>query len=672
MNKIRRSGLKWLAIIVLLTALVCALWINFGSRAPREAQSRTVGLAVDYDELKRIADGSYGIGFSDMLRKAALSGATSLVVRERILSDWEIAGDILVFSGGQLSFQLENKYMKSDGDVTANTAIEPGKTYILTKDPLVYEQIFSLLEAKKRYPTLFEYPDYMGICVTLHSAERANLGLGFPFSQLEQAAAEGFQIIPRLRNWEPVSGDSLTEVMRWVAMIPNLAGIGFNDQSLPGDIANPILLDRYRDAIAPLNKPLISFEFYDQTGLPALASKLDDNLLRAHAIPENELQKYAVIEDAMNRYSLAAKERNIKYIYIRFQGLIDPAASMLSNMELIEKVREGLLDDGLQVGDPEPISVFKIPLILLYLLGAGVIAAGGWLLALALEPFFSEKKWRIPYLILMVLGLIAWAIGLIMLPVLARKLFALAGAIFFPCLGVALILKYEYPPETKRVKRLLRAVLQFFEMSAFTLMGAMIMSALLGEPAFMLKIDGFYGVKLAHIVPLAILPVTLWLREKDCYDLLSGTVKSSVRFWQLGVCFVLIAGVVLYILRTGNDSPDAVFGVERSARQLLDTWLGVRPRTTEFLIGHPLMLVMLYYGYRFNMFPLLMLGLMGQISLINTYAHIHTPLMISLQRSGHGIWSGMLIGILLIVIIELILHRLRSLNMKRADLCNLS
>jgi predicted DNA-binding protein with PD1-like motif len=65
------------------------------------------------------------------------------------------------------------------------------------------------------------------------------------------------------------------------------------------------------------------------------------------------------------------------------------------------------------------------------------------------------------------------------------------------------------------------------------------------------------------------------------------------------------------------------------------------------------------------MFPLLMLGSMGQISLLNTYAHIHTPLMISLMRSGHGMWSGILIGIIFIVILELILHKLQTADAKR-------
>ena len=212
---------------------------------------------------------------------------------------------------------------------------------------------------------------------------------------------------------------------------------------------------------------------------------------------------------------------------------------------------------------------------------------------------------------------------------------------------------------------MLRAVIQLLAMSVFTVFGAIIMSALLTEPAFMLKLDGFTGVKVAHIIPLAMVPVILWIREEDWFGLLSGTVKSNVRFWQLGVSLVMLAALALYIMRTGNDSPEAVFDLELTARQMLGDSLGVRPRTTEFLIGHPLMLIMLYFGYRFSMFPILMIGLMGQVSLINTYAHIHTPIVISLLRSIHGLWLGTAIGVVLIVIIELILRRLRTVNGRR-------
>ena len=656
-----QPGLKLPAVAAILVAFVFAMFINFGIRANVEANNKTVGLFIDYDELMRIADGSHGIEFADMLRKASLAGATGLVIRERLLAEWEAAGDVITYSGGQLEFYLASQYGEAYHEMIGDLDILPSGTYILTKDPLVHEQIYSMLETKTRYPEKFSIPGYYGIASQLHSSERATIGLGFPLAQLEEAAAAGYQIIPRLRNWEPVNWNSLRETFRWVEMIPNIAAIGFNDQTVPGDGINWIIQDLLAEAIAPLEKPLVSFEFYDQYGLSNLASRFDYNLIRAHAISDNEIRRYSDFEVAMDRYSLAATERNIRIIYLRFQGLTNPAATMESNLELITGVREGLEADGLTVGDPTPIPYYTVGRIPLFFLGVGVIAAGGWLLALAAEKY-AKKKWRLPYCIVMVACCAIWAALIIFAPYLSRKAMALAGAILFPCLSFVLILVHRPKLQIadSGVKRALYVIVQVLVMSLMTLVGAMIMSAILAETIFMLRLDMFRGTKVSHIAPLIIVPVILWLREEDCYGIITGAVKSNVKFWQLAVGIILLAGLAVYILRTGNEAPELVSELEVQVRKILNNILGVRPRTKEFLIGHPISIVLLYYGYKLEMFPLVMVGLIGQISVINTYAHLHTPLMVSLLRTANGLWIGILIGVIAIVIIDWILRRIRA------------
>jgi len=659
-SRIRQSGLKLPAVIAILVAFVFAMCINFGVRAKVEASNKTVGLFIDYDELMRIADGAHGIEFADMLRKAYLAGATGLVVRERLLAEWEAAGDVITYSGGQFEFYLKSQFGEASGGMIDDLDILPSGTYILTKDPLVHEQIYSMLETKTRYPEKFAIPGYYCIAAQLHSSERATLGLGFPLAQLKEAAAAGFQIIPRLRNWEPVNWESLKETFRWVAMIPNIAAVGFNEQTVPGDGINWIIQDLLAEAIAPIGKPLVSFEFYDQYGLTNLASRFDYNLIRAHAISDNEIRRYSDFEVAMDRYSLAATERNIRIIYLRFQGLTNPAASMESNLELITGVREGLEADGLIVGDPTPIPYYTIGKIPMFFLGVGVIAAGGWLLALAAEKY-ARKKWRLPYCIFMVACCAIWAVLIFISPTLSKKLMSLAGAIIFPCLSMLLVLINNPKPcaSESGVKRALSSIGILICISAMTFVGAMITSAMLAETVFMLKLDSFFGVKVSHIFPLVLVPCFLLLRERDWFGIVSGTVKSNVKFWHLFVGVVLLGGFIVYVLRTGNEAPELVSEFEVSVRQILKNILGVRPRTKEFLIGHPLTIVLLYYGYKLEVFPLVMVGLIGQISIINTYAHLHTPLMVSLLRTANGLWIGILIGVLAILIMEWIIRRVR-------------
>ena len=59
-------------------------------------------------------------------------------------------------------------------------------------------------------------------------------------------------------------------------------------------------------------------------------------------------------------------------------------------------------------------------------------------------------------------------------------------------------------------------------------------------------------------------------------------------------------------------------------------------------------MLLCFVGYRQGYLPFLLIATIGQVSLVNTFAHIHTPLFISLLRTVNGLWIGLIIGLLLI------------------------
>jgi len=155
-------------------------------------------------------------------------------------------------------------------------------------------------------------------------------------------------------------------------------------------------------------------------------------------------------------------------------------------------------------------------------------------------------------------------------------------------------------------------------------------------------------------LPLLILPVYFFFKDTEQKPLMAvgNVLKSPVLVWQIIAGAVLLAVVAVYLLRTGNGAPELVSTVELKFRELLNTLLTVRPRTKEFMVGHPLMLLVLSYGYCHQKLPVLLLGLIGQISLVNTYAHLHTPLAVSFLRSFHGLWLGIILGIGLLLVLR--------------------
>ena len=151
-------------------------------------------------------------------------------------------------------------------------------------------------------------------------------------------------------------------------------------------------------------------------------------------------------------------------------------------------------------------------------------------------------------------------------------------------------------------------------------------------------------------------------REKQDPLLKTKKLFNAAVTYKWVAAFVVIAGLLLiYLLRTGNDTT-TVSEYERLFRAMLDNVLFVRPRTKEFLFGHPLLLLAFYWGYqRDEMLPVLALGAIGQISLVNTFAHIHTPVLTSLLRTINGLVLGIVIGVALILVVNLVIRLGRPL-----------
>ena len=108
-------------------------------------------------------------------------------------------------------------------------------------------------------------------------------------------------------------------------------------------------------------------------------------------------------------------------------------------------------------------------------------------------------------------------------------------------------------------------------------------------------------------------------------------------------------------LSAGNDAGVGVSGAELKGRAILDRILPVRPRTKEFLVGHPLFILGIAWWWRGRRrlgLPCLVFGSLGQVSLLNTFCHIHTPLVISVWRGGVGLVLGVLLGAAVFLLAE--------------------
>lgn len=648
MNLKRMKQAGWLLVAI---AVICSFTL-WGQRLSSEADYKNVQMLVNYNDIIALANGN-DLSQEELAAELQQRGVSAVLYKELSLGDLANNGQVALQLGGTI--QNTNFYSQVSDALPINEAT----LYVAILDPSIAEQVqkHALLKiAGSAY-----YPGQVPVItvpvmVPTGDVEVSNImtkvkdiGVGFNQAGIERMAAVGFAAVPQLRSWDNPTDEALRAVTDEIKAMPNLAYLLFNDKELPGypDSVRTIA-DLLKDSEGNPLVTIGSIEFSDQKGLTQLGVLLNKDLIRLHTISNGEMSKFEP-DTALDRWMLAARERNMRSLLVRFFDITSPGTALQQNLDYLESIQTGLLESGFQLDQPyEKPNSIDAGNIILYLIGIGV-AAGVMLVLLEM---------RLPKLglLALILGTVCW-IGLLHVsPVLAKKLMALLSVITFPILSCLIMMK----PQKRSIGR---SVVALLILCALSYIGAVLMVGLLADVLFMLKLDQFIGVKIAHVIPIVVVPFILyiWNTEKPLQTVKQLLDKALDYKWAALAAIVAVAGFI-YISRTGNTTAE-LSAAEAGMRNFLNDVLGVRPRSKEFLIGYPLTLLLFWLGASSRNWILTIPAVIGQVSLVNTYAHIHTALLISLQRSFNGLVLGIVIGLLLILAVQLLIklyHRLEE------------
>jgi hypothetical protein len=374
----------------------------------------------------------------------------------------------------------------------------------------------------------------------------------------------------------------------------------------------------------------ISTRLTKRHGVPAV---------RLHRVFDKEVGTLTEVEQKA-RYVRAVEERNIGVIEYRLSLNVKPD----TQANLLESVQAELAKSGYKVasvnnakGTRKEISS-PFWLILTLIIGS----------TLLIILLFLPSRFLNPSAILIALILLGTggAIGLTTYPVLTKQSVALLLALAAPVTGLKLVKKYG---RTFRTESGLGAIfLDFVGLSVFSTFSGVVISGILFDQSFLIKLHQFRGVKISLFFPLLLLLVlAIYLGELRI---------SKVKFdYKKGLAAVFLLGLFLFLLlRSGNFSFLSSTDLEEAIRRGLDRAFLVRPRFKEFLLGHPGLIAWLFLAghhkddFQFCKLGLLLVGFMGQVSIINTFVHVHTPITISLIRTANGMIGGLILGAIIL------------------------
>ncbi len=166
----------------------------------------------------------------------------------------------------------------------------------------------------------------------------------------------------------------------------------------------------------------------------------------------------------------------------------------------------------------------------------------------------------------------------------------------------------------------------------------------------------FRGIKLSLIVPVAYTCVAYGIifanKNVSYVKKISDILKADIK-----VYWILIAGTIgsvaaIYLIRSGNVNE--ISGLESAMRNTITELMAARPRTKEFLVGWPCLILFLYFVKNTKINILNWSLAVGSsilfASVINSFCHVFTSAATIYARVFNGLMIGAVVSAALLIV----------------------
>lgn len=658
-------------MLFILIGLVAALTIVWQRHKVEESNTR-VELVMEYEDVVELAE-LEGVPLDGLMQKVRDAGITSLAVYETTLEKLNKSGKVTALSGAQILHQY-HAGMLSDGtwrSLVETSRIQAGEIYVIGHDSKVFAEVkedLMLRLSPERVSVLNEQRQIMAVKANYEKVVKWNLGL--PTDEMGYVVSQGFYVVARPTNYTNVKAENVQAVFKRLSGIENVSALMFvGDEALGYPHLLPLTLENVKArqlTLALIEHPL-QLQFFKQEGLVPMAIANDYQAVRMYVIPKDEQPKLKS-DEAIQRWVVTDQERNIRMNLMRKYDKPEPGKSLVeTNIDYISGVKDSLVAKGFTIGKAGTYQPYFPNTLLLIFITIGAVAAGVLFLTLV-RPFAVSYQ----YLLLILLSVA------LVLPLLkgsgnmVRQAVALASAILFPVLSMTWQIDRWRGMVPSKGGTLLRIIVDgiggLIMAVMLSMIGGMYVAAILGDVRFFLEMEIFRGVKLTFVAPVLLITAVYLTR----YNLFSTSKDADRGLWQQVVkildypiyiksllVFAFVAlGAWVFVGRSGHTAGVPVPDIEIKMRNILERIMYARPRGKEFMIGHPAFFLAVMAVYRqwprVMHYGLVVVATIGQGSLVETFAHLRTPVFMSFVRGLDGMVLGIVFGVLAVIGVQVL------------------
>jgi len=582
----------WIWAVAAVTALLSLYSIY--KRHQAESENRAVAIAVEMDNVQALA-AAQGMTVPDALATLKKQGLQAVVLTEDSIGS-------MVSEGRAAEIQGHLKVL----DPSIQSRVERGeKLRLSTLDPN-------------------EAPVWLV----------RSISIGIDPEEAADVKKENLQIIARCGNILGATEPYIRGTIGWAHELGASMFLPLGDQVLGRRDELKVTVD----TLQSLGMLYATPEFTKISGDDNVVSTTPDIVVRLHSAQNAELDKMS-LPDVIERYSKAARERNMRVLLVRPMSLagerpVDDFGTLLGS------IRDEVVRDGDTMGAPHPFRDAGMPKFFPALIALTVVPIAYWIGTMLL-PW----KWGGP-----LCGGLMFLLAVAGVTKTGSQLGAFAASMAFP---IASLIGLQMRP----VKNILGS---FLSTSALSWVGGLCIAGMLNGLPYYIRAMQFPGVKASVFIPLIIVAIYYFFKLTSAKE----EIKSPITWYAAALGMVVLGALLFMIARTGNDAATGVSDFELRFRNILDQILPVRPRTKEFMIGHPALIIGIGLLMVIQRDPsqlkrlgswatlAIMVGAMGQTSIVNTMCHLHTPVILSIERIAEGIVIGSIIGLLIWMIVK--------------------
>lgn len=637
-----------------------------------ENENMSIEQAMDYDAVV-VLGRNEGYDLETTLEKCRQAGITSFTIYDTTLNKMTQRGECSLIT--RLGAELYYPQFHLDSYQYEYYLIGKPKDQ---KD-LYFDELTEDLQLRlgKENAVVLDNPQYriLGLHGVMPALGEVNLGI--MSADANRIASYGFNVILRPTNYHDVTAADLEHFFQRADKIRNVTGIMFVGKEVLGYSPDPAqrkdLLQLTADRMLARQMPFYMIEsvnqlqYDNQDGMYDLAGLMHYDTGRVYAMAKEELEKITPEEAAM-RFYISDLERNVRvnlfpmYKKPRYgQSLLD------TNLSYISKVTQKLEGRGYHLDRASVLPVYYPNKVLLAI--AAAAAACGFLFLLNLLVPLSD---RVNYGLMVLVVLFGAGGAWIAKGALFLQMMAVGCAVTAPSAAILVLLDFwRHQDLTKKLGygRVIRdGALGLTAAVLMSMIGGIFIAAMLGNIRFFMEFDYYRGVKLTFILPIIIVAIGYLRRfplmghdfatSSDFISFAKDFLRIPIRMGTLILVGLLGLVAIVFVGRSGHTAGVPVPGIEVAMRRFLETVMYARPREKEFLIGHPAFFLMVAAMYRkwpeLVHFFTVLAAVIGVGSMVETFAHIRTPFIMSFIRGLNGWLTGLVLGILLICAIAVV------------------